>query len=79
MKTLTVHPAVLKRIQEGNLRPIVTRYEVSVNDEIEIESDDEVVSVKTKVKSVTRKGKGLFLVEIDDPATAFRKEVPDGE
>ena len=78
MKTLAVHPAVLKRIQQGDVQPIITRYEVTVGEEIEVESDDEVVSIKTKVKSVTRKGSSLFMVEIEDPATAFRKESTDG-
>lgn len=79
MKTLYVHPIVMERIKSGNMFPIVTRYEVEVGEEIEVESDDEANTVRTKVKSVKRKGSSLFVVEIEDPATAFRKEVPDGE
>lgn len=74
MKTLYVHPAVMKRLQQGNMQPIITRYELSPGDEVEITDDDEVVSIHTKIRSVQSKNSSLFLVEIDDPATAFRKE-----
>ena len=71
MKTLYVHPAVMKRIQQGNFQPIITRYELEPSEEIEIIDDDEVVSICTRVHSVQRKTDSLFLVEIDDPATTF--------
>ena len=60
----------MKRIKSGNLSPIVTRYEVDVGDIVEV-SDDEVNSVITKIKSVKKKGTGLYQIELDDPATAF--------
>lgn len=77
MKTLTVHPAVMKRIQQGNLQPIVTRYELEPDEEIDVETDDEVVSIHTKVHSIQRKSDSLFLVEIEDPATAFTERSND--
>ncbi len=60
----------MKRIKSGNLSPIVTRYEVDVGDIVEV-SDDEANSVITKIKSVKKKGTGLYQIELDDPATAF--------
>lgn len=70
MITIYIHPEVMKRIKSGNLSPIVTRYEVDVGDIVEV-SDDEVNSVITKIKSVKKKGTGLYQIELDDPATAF--------
>lgn len=70
MKTIYVHPSIMKRIKSGNLSPIATRYEVDVGDIVEV-SDDEVNSVITKIKSVKKKGTGLYQIELDDPATAF--------
>lgn len=32
MRTIYVHPSVMKRIKSGNLSPITTRYEVDVGD-----------------------------------------------
>ena len=70
MKTIYVHPSIMKRIKSGNLSPIAIRYEVDVGDIVEV-SDDEVNSVITKIKSVKKKGTGLYQIELDDPATAF--------
>ena len=70
MITIYIHPEVMKRIKSGNLSPIVTRYEVDVGDIDEV-SDDEANSVITKIKSVKKKGTGLYQIELDDPATAF--------
>lgn len=70
MITIYIHPEVMKRIKSGNLSPIVTRYEVDVGDIVEV-SDDDVNSVITKIKSVKKKGTGLYQIELDDPATAF--------
>ncbi|WP_415940685.1 hypothetical protein [Phocaeicola coprocola] len=70
MITIYIHPEVMKRIKSGNLSPIVTRYEVDVGDIVEV-SDDEANSVITKIKSVKKKGTGLYQIELDDPATAF--------
>lgn len=52
MKTLAVHPAVMKRIQSGNVCNIVTRYEFKEGEPVEVITDDEVVSVRTRIKSV---------------------------
>lgn len=73
MITIYVHPSVMKRIKSGNLSPIATRYEVDVGDIVEVSDDDEVNSVITIVKSVKRKGTGLYQIELADPATAFIK------
>lgn len=73
MKTIAVHPAVMKRIQSGNTCKIVTRYELSVGESIEVLTDDEVVSLLTRVKSVEKKSSSLFYVTLEDPATAFVK------
>ena len=70
MITIYIHPEVMKRIKSGNLSPIVTRYEVDGGDIVEV-SDDEANSVITKIKSVKKKGTGLYQIELDDPATAF--------
>lgn len=71
MRTIYVHPSVMKRIKSGNLYPITTRYEVDVGDIVEVMDDDEVNSVITKVKSVRKVAAGLYQIELDDPATAF--------
>lgn len=70
MRTIYVHPSVMKRIKSGNLSPITTRYEVDVGDIVEV-MDDEVNSVITKVKRVRKVAVGLYQIELDDPATAF--------
>ena len=41
MKTLAVHPAVMKRIQSGNVCNIVTRYEFKESEPVEVITDDE--------------------------------------
>ncbi|MBM6781464.1 hypothetical protein [Bacteroides mediterraneensis] len=71
MRTIYVHPSVMKRIKSGNLSPITTRYEVDVGDIVEVMDDDEVNSVITKVKRVRKVAVGLYQIELDDPATAF--------
>lgn len=71
MKTLAVHPAVMKRIQSGNVCNIVTRYEFKESEPVEVITDDEVVSVRTRIKSVEKKNSSLFYVTLEDPATAF--------
>lgn len=69
--TIYVHPSIMKRIKSGNLSPIVTRYEVDVGDIVEVSDDEDINSVITKIKSVKKKGTGLYQIELDDPATAF--------
>lgn len=71
MRTIYVHPSVMKKIKSGNLSPITTRYEVDVGDIVEVMDDDEVNSVITKVKRVRKVAVGLYQIELDDPATAF--------
>lgn len=71
MRTIYVHPSVMKRIKSGNLSPITTRYEVDVGDIVEVMDDDGVNSVITKVKRVRKVAVGLYQIELDDPATAF--------
>ena len=71
MRTIYVHPSVMKRIKSGNLSPITTRYEVYVGEIVEVMDDDEVSSVITKVKRVRKVAVGLYQIELDDPATAF--------
>lgn len=73
MITIYVHPTVMDRVKSGNISPILilTRYEIDVGDIVEVSDDDEVNTVITKVKSVKKKGTGLYQIELDDPATAF--------
>lgn len=71
MKTIYVHPSVMKRIKSGNLSPIMTRYEVDVGDVVEVMDDDEVNSIITKIKKMRKVALGLYQIELDDPATAF--------
>lgn len=73
MITIYVHPAVMDRVKSGNISPILilTQYEIDVGDIVEVSDDDEVNTVITKVKSVNRKGTGLYQIELADPATAF--------
>ena len=78
MKTLYVHPLIMDRIKSGKTFPIVTRYEVEVGEDIEVETDREQDIIKAKVKSVHRKGSSLFLVEIENPITT-NKEGADVE
>ena len=72
LKTIYVHPAVIKRIRSGNISPVITRYEgLDVGDVVEVCDDDEVNSVITKVARVEARGSGLYRLELKDPATAF--------
>lgn len=72
IKTIYVHPAVIKRILSGNMLTVVTRYEgLDVGDVVEVCDDEEVNSVITKVARVEARGRGLWRVELKDPATAF--------
>lgn len=72
MKTIYVHPSVMKRIKSGNLSPIVTRYkDLDIGDVVEVCDEDEVNSVITKIARVEAHGKGLFYIELKDPAIAF--------
>ena len=71
MKTIYVHPSVMKRIKSGNLSPVMTRYEVDVGDVVEVMDDDEVNSIITKIKNLRKVALGLYQIELDDPATAF--------
>ena len=50
---------------------IVTRYEFKEGEPVEVTTDDEVVSVRTRIKSVEKKNSSLFYVTLEDPATAF--------
>lgn len=72
MKTIYVHPSVIKRIKSGNMSPVVTRNgEFDVGDVVKVCDDDEVNSVITKVARIEARGNGLFHIELADPATAF--------
>ncbi len=72
MKTVYVHPAVMRRILSGNISPIATRCAgLHEGDTVELSDEDEVNSVMTRIERVERRGSGLFRITVADPATAF--------
>lgn len=73
MKTVYVHPAVMRRILSGNICPITTRTAgLNEGDAVELSDEDEVNSIMTRIERVERRAAGLFRITVADPATAFR-------